>query len=637
MKKIHRLSLIGLLAILLVLISSSLSAQDATYGESPMLKERVDAGDLPPVEERLPSNPKVIPVVDEIGQYGGTLHVGDTGERLDEALRMRHTGLFRYNFTASEYQADLAEGWEWSDDYSSLTITLRDGLKWSDGEPFTTDDIAFFWNDVLNNEEISPTGPGGFWTVNGQPTTLEVTDATTFTYHFGGPYPIAMDSFGRTHFSGDNALYGPAHYLKQFHAGYTEGAQALAEEEGFETWVDLFNARRCQCYQPTSMPLDRPYMDSWIPIEIASDRILMERNPYFHQVDSEGNQLPYIDYMEVTRASDQELYALKLTAGEYDFGVRYTRPSDLQLFRQGEEAGNYTTYIARSLQSSAVSIYFNQNYPDPEFNTLFQSQPFRAGLSMAINRDAINDILFFGLGEIHPATPLKTMPWFDDAWYNEYLEYNPDAANAMLDEVGITERDSDDFRLTEGGNRVSIIVQGLEQHMQGCELIATDWRAVGVELICQESSPDLVNQYREENTAMGTAWHLERSTLFGRGTPDNFAVNDGSRHYWAPQWALWISSQGAEGIEPPDEIKALNEKWNEFSQYPSDSPEAAEVGSEYFSYFAEQMPIIPTVGLTPLPLIYTNRLHNVPTEDVFFASDTNFYAPFHMEQWYFAE
>lgn len=637
MNKKHRLLLIGLLLTLFVLVGSSLTAQDTTYSQSPLLDERVASDNLPPVEERLPANPKVVEPISEIGQYGGTLRVGDTGERLDEALRMRHIGLFRYNFTASEYQPDLADTWEWSDDSASLTITLREGLKWSDGDSFDTEDIAFFWNDVLNNAEISPNGPGGFWTVNGQPTTLEVIDATTFTYHFGGPYPIAMDSFGRTHFSGDNALYGPAHYLKQFHADYSEDAAALAEEEGFETWVDLFNARRCQCYQPTSMPLDRPYLDTWIPVEIASDRILLERNPYFHQVDPEGNQLPYIDYLEVTRASDQELFALKLTAGEYDFGVRYTRPSDLQLFRQSEESGDYTTYIARSLQASAMAIYFNQNYPDPEFSALFQSQPFRVGLSMAINRDQINDILYFGLGEIHPATPIRTMPWFDEAWYNEYLEYNPDAANAMLDEVGITERDNEGFRLTEAGNRVSIIVQGLEQHMQSCQLVATDWRAVGVELICQESSPDLVNQYGEDNSSMGTAWHIERATLFGRGTPDNFALISAGSHYWGAQWALWLNTNGAEGVEPPDEIKALNDKWAEFSQYPSDSPEAAEIGREYFAFFAEQMPVVPTVGLTPLPLIYTNRLHNVPTEEVFFASDTNFYAPFQMEQWYFAE
>jgi peptide/nickel transport system substrate-binding protein len=633
-KILFRLSLIGLLIILAA--SVTVSAQDMVYNEAPMLAERVAAGELPPVEERLPANPKVLDVLDEIGTYGGTLRIGDTGDRLDEALRVRHTGLFRYNFTASEYQADLAESWEWSNEFRTLTIKLRDGLRWSDGDPFNTEDIEFFWTHILNDPDISPSGPGGFWRTGGELATLDIIDDTTFSFTWAAPYPIAMDSFGRTHFSGDNVLYGPAHYLRQFHASFNEDAQALAEAEGMASWVDLINARRCQCYQPTSMPLDRPYMDSWIPVEIASDRILMERNPYFHHVDPAGNQLPYIDYIEVELAGNADLYALKLTAGEYDFGVRWTRASDFQLYRQNEASGNYTTYIARTLRASDTAIFLNQNYPDATWNPLLTNRDFRAGLSMSLNRDEHNDILFFGLAEIHPATPLKTMPWFDEAWYNEYLEYNPDQANALLDSVGLTERDGDGYRLLPNGSRATLILHGLEEHIQGCQLIANDTRAVGIEVICEQVTPDVINQLREDNAFMGQYWHLERATLFGRGTPDDFAVNDPSRHKWAPQWAAWISSNGAAGMEPPQHIKDLHERWQEFSRYPSDSAEAAELGRQYFSFFAEELPIIPSVGLTPQPCIITNRLRNVPTQDIYFASDTNFYSPFFIEQWFFA-
>ena len=274
---------------------SVITAQDMMYGEAPMLAEQVAAGELPPVEERLPTNPKVIEVVDEIGTYGGTLRFADTGERMDEGLRIRHTGLFRYNFTASEYQADLAESWEWSNENRTLTITLREGLKWSDGDPFDTEDFRWHWEDVMSDPDISPNGPGGFWRPGGEVATMEVIDDLTFSYTWAIPYPIAMDSFGRTHFGSDNSLYGPSHYLQQFHAKYNDDVEAMAEEAGFETWVDLLNARRCQCYQLTSVELDRPYMDSWIPVSIESDRVLLERNPYFHQVDPEGNQLPYMD------------------------------------------------------------------------------------------------------------------------------------------------------------------------------------------------------------------------------------------------------------------------------------------------------------------------------------------------------
>ncbi len=635
--KIKRLFRYSLSILILIGALSVISAQDSMYGEAPMLAEMVAAGELPPVEERLPTNPKVIPVIDEIGTYGGTLLFADTNDRLDEGLRIRHTGLFRYNFTASEYQADLAESWEWSDENRTLTITLREGLKWSDGAPFTTEDFRWHWEDVLNDPDVSPTGPGGFWSPGGELATFEIIDDYTFSYTFAIPYPIAMDRFGRTHFSGDNSLYGPSHYLKQFHEKYNEDAQALAEEEGLENWVDLLEARRAQGYQLTSMPLDRPYLDSWVPISIESGHVVLERNPYFHQVDPEGNQLPYMDRIDVTLAGDQDLYALRLSAGELDFGVRWTRATDLQLYRENEEDGDYTMYIASALRPSEFSIFLNQTFEDEQLQPLFQNLDFRSAISQAIDRDEMNDILFFGLGQIHPATPLNTLPWFRDEWYNEFLEYNPERSNELLDSLGLTERAGDGIRLLPDGDRLTLIVHGRDIHMPGCELVASDLAEVGIEIICQQATPDLLEDLREANEIMVQMWHLGRATLFGRGTPDDFAVNDPARQRWATQWALWISSDGQAGSEPPQEIKDLNDLWEEFSQYPSDSAEAAEIGAEYFAYWGEQLPIIPTVGLGPQPVIYSNRLRNVPTENLAWASDTNFYSPFHVEQWFIVE
>ncbi len=627
----------SIVLLVLLVALAPIFAQDMMYSEAPMLGERVAAGELPPVEDRLPSTPKVIPVVDGIGSYGGTLRFGDIGERLDEGLRIRHTGLFRYNFTASVYQADLAESWEWSNENRTLTIKLREGLKWSDGDDFNTEDFRWHWEDIMNDPDISPNGPGGFWRPGGEVATFEVIDDTTFSYTWAIPYPIAMDSFGRTHFSSDNSLYGPSHWLKQYHAKYNENAQALAEEAGLETWVDLVNSKRAQGYNLSAQPLDRPYMDSWVPIIIESDRVLLERNPYFHQVDEAGNQLPYMDYIEVSLAGDLDIYALRLAAGELDFGVRYTRPTDLRLYRSEEEAGGFTTYIAQSLRPSEFSLFPNQNYPDDVLRELFQNVDFRVALSMAIDRDEMNDVLFFGLAAPHPATPLKTLPWFNDDWFSEKIEYHPDQANVLLDGLGLTERDDAGFRLLADGRRLTIIAHGLVDHQPGCELMASDYVDIGVELICQGASPDLIFDLYTSGEVMTVMWHIGRATLFGRGTPDHFAVNDPARHFWAHGWTTWISSGGAAGIEPPQEIKDLNTLWDEFSQYPSDSAEAAELGAQYFSYWGEQLPIIPSVGLTPQPVIYSNRLRNVPTEGLFWGSDTNFYAPFHIEQWYIDE
>ncbi len=603
-----------------------------------MLAERVAAGELPPVAERLPDNPKVIPVFDTIGTYGGTLRLGDTLERLDTSLRIRHTGLFRYNFTASEFQTDLAESFAWSNDNQTLTLTLRSGHRWSDGDPFDTADIKWWWDNVLSHPEVSPSGLPGWLTVGGTDAVLEIIDDTSYSITWGQPNPGAMDRLGRTHFSGDNVVYGPSHYLEQFHADFNENAQALAEAEGFETWIDLLGHRKCQCYAMTSIALDRPFLDSFIPVEVSSDRILIERNPYFHQVDPEGNQLPYLDFIEVVRVGDNELYSLKISAGDFDFGARFTRTDDLQLYRQGEAAGDYTTYTAQSLRPSEVSFFINQNYDDPELNALFTNLDFRAALSVAIDREEMNDVFFFGLGEVHPATPLKTLPWFQDEWYNDFLDFDPERANTLLDGLGLAERNNAGIRQLPSGDQLTLIFPTIPIHIERCELVANQWRVnIGVDLVCQEVSFELVTELVESNAHMGIVWHIGRATLFGRGTPDDFAFDRPEGNRWARLWTLWLTTNGEAGIEPPDSIKELDALWDEFSLHASDSQGAIEVGGRYYSYFAEQLPVIPTVGLIPQPIIYSNRLRNVPTTDIFWGSDTNFYAPFHVEQWFIVD
>ena len=154
----------------------------SVYHEAPMLAELVKAGKLPPVEERLPENPKVVQVVDQIGKYGGRLRMADPSERMDTALRVRHTGLFRYNFGVNQYEPDLAESYAWSNDNKTLTIKLRKGLKWSDGTPFTTADMMFIWEKVYNHPEVSPAGPPAFWKPGGVPAQWQVIDDYTISF-----------------------------------------------------------------------------------------------------------------------------------------------------------------------------------------------------------------------------------------------------------------------------------------------------------------------------------------------------------------------------------------------------------------------------------------------------------------------
>ena len=617
------------------------AAMEGAYQEAPMLAAMVKAGQLPPVDERLPSNPKVVEPYDSIGQYGGTLRMIDVNNNMSIGLRVRHTGLFRYNQTASQSETDLAASHTWSNNNSTLTIELRDGLRWSDGEPFTTADLMFKWEHEILNEEVHPRGIDPFWTIGGKRAVWEAVDDTTLSITWGAPNPVAMDRFGRTHFSGDNALFLPAHYVKQFHADFNDDAAALATELGFETWVNLFNDRRAQGYNQSAVTVGRPYLDMHTPEVVESTRVLLVRNPYYHHVDTAGNQLPYIDRFEVAHVGDKQLYDLKVSAGEVDFAAYYTGAPSLPTYKAGEEQGNYTTYIAQSLRPAELILFLNLNIEDPVLHDLFNNKDFRVGLSVALNRDQMNEIVFFGMGDAHPATPLNSMEFFDQAWYNDNLAFDVERANQLLDGSGLTQKDSDGFRVRpDNGKRLSLVIEigVLEGPKEAlCELVSNDWRQVGIEGACKVMDGALMSERIDSNLTAVSAWHMGRSTLLGRGTPDQYAFERCAANSWGRQWCYWFVSGGESGIEPPDEIKALNERWQAFKGAATGTPEAVELGKAYFAYFANELPMIPTIGLAPHPVVIHNRLKNVPSEDIFWGSDTNFYAPYKPEQWYIVQ
>ena len=242
------------------------------YNEAPMLAAMVRAGDLPPVDERLPLNPLVVEPFDSIGTYGGTLRMMDVSDRMSIGLRVRHTGLFRYNQTASAFEPDLAESHAWSNNNRTLTLKLREGLRWSDGEPFTTADMLFKWEqDMLNEDLTSSLDP--FYTLGGERAVWEAIDDSTLSITWAAPNPVAMDRYGRTHFSGDNVLFLPAHYMEQFHAGFNDDAAALAAEKGYEDWQQMFRAHGTQGYTQSAVIIGRPYLDMHTPEVVESDRV----------------------------------------------------------------------------------------------------------------------------------------------------------------------------------------------------------------------------------------------------------------------------------------------------------------------------------------------------------------------------
>ena len=605
----------------------------AEFAQAPML---ADAG-LPPVAERLPLEPLVIQPVEGIGTYGGTLRFAVIEPSLVNFQRFREFGLFRYNFRNTTPILDMAKSYEFSEDLKTLRIELREGHKWSDGHPFTVDDIIFRYEDVTKNQDLSPTF-NPIWRPGGEPAVFTKVSDTVLEITFAIPYPTIMDLMARTVISTDPSFFMPKHYLEKWHIDYNPDANAVAEEEGFESWIDAFNAHA----NPIgNLEIGRPTISAWMPEQITAERVVVVRNPYFHQVDTEGNQLPYIDRIDVAVTGNKEVQILRATSGELDFEGYYTSLSEMPVLQQNREQGNYEVITANSLRTSEFALMPNRNTPDELLNELFNTRDFRLAMSLGINRNAINESIFFGLGRPFPAAPLPWNSFFQEEWTTLHIEHDPAHANELLDGLGLTERDSEGFRVRpDNGERLSLLVEigSLEgPKMEICELVVSHWIEIGLEGICRLTEATLYSQRNLANEMIVPTWHLDRAGLFGRGDPLWFAFRNPSQQRWAPMWATWYITDGAEGIEPPQEIKNMQDVFDRWQQTIVDSPEYIELGAEYYGWMVEEVNMIGTVGLGPIPILVSNRLKNVPSEDVWWGSDTNFYAPFLPAQWYIAE
>ncbi|MCX7841058.1 MAG: ABC transporter substrate-binding protein, partial [Anaerolineae bacterium] len=374
------------------------------FNEAPMLAEQVKAGKLPPVEQRLPKNPVVVPTVEKIGKYGGTWRVGLSGGNDQVGLyrMVGYEGLVRWDPSFKEIIPNLAESFQANADASEYTFKLREGLKWSNGKPFTANDIMFWYEDILLNKDLTPTIPT-WLTVNDKPVVVEKVNDYTVKFKFAGPYGLFLQRLG--HPDGTRITAFPADYLKQFIPKYNPDADKQAKDAGLKTWVDLFNAKigageRSAGYYAN---LELPRLIAWIPVtsyDGKATQVTLERNPYYWKVDSQGNQLPYIDRVQATIAGDVQALVLKALNGEIDMQDRHIATlANKAVFADGMQKGNYRFYELIPSQSSTFVIMLNMTHKDPVKRAVFQNKDFRIGLSYAINRKEIIDTVYVGQGK----------------------------------------------------------------------------------------------------------------------------------------------------------------------------------------------------------------------------------------------
>jgi peptide/nickel transport system substrate-binding protein len=608
-----------LLAVLMSLaLAAPAAAQPKRYKEAPALAEQVKAGKLPPVEKRLPENPLVVPVVERTGQYGGVWRRAFLGPAdANNYVRVVYDALVRFSPDGAKIEPKIAAGWDSSKDFKAWTIKLRKGARWSDGAPFTADDVLFWYKDVLLNKDLVPVVPAWMRNADGTPASVEKVDAYTVRFTFAQPATLFLTALANQD-GGDRtyAAFLPAHYLKKFHPAYAkkDDVEKMVQAAGFKTWTELFAARNA----PPESP-ERPTMAAWVPATRVSDQVFtLKRNPYFVGVDPDGNQLPYLDEVRFTFFADVQALNLAAIAGELDMQERHIQMTNYPVFKENEKTGKYRVITWPTFGGADAVIAFNQSYKaDPEIAKLLASKGFRIALSHAINRDQIKESVFLGLGEPRQGVPAPWHPYFPGKeWATKYTQYKPDEANKMLDALGLTKRDGQGIRLMPNGKPVTIelsVVPAFAAWPDVAQLVAKDWEKVGVKVLVQIRERALHFKMREANELQTEMWN-EDTTAFpftgnAKVDPRNSPILT-----LGPLFGKWVQTKGKEGMEPPAPIKKIMELVDTARTVGPD--QQVKLAQELFKIWADNVYEIGTVGLTPMVqgvVVANTRFRNVPT------------------------
>lgn len=580
--------------------------------ESPLLSTLIKSGQLPKLEERLPTTPMVVkPLVSE-GQFGGTLRRAQLDAKDAGILQsFASAGLLEWDWEAKKQIPSLAEEFTASDDNTEYTFKLRKGLKWSDGQPFTAADIKFTVQDWLQNETLTPFPP--FWFSDGGKTpAVEFADDLTFKVTFTQPF--ALFAKYMAHPAVANQLIKPAHYLKQFHAAHTDQmtVDAAAKAAGFEGWNQYFADRDNAWSNP-----DRPVMGAYqvvTPASGAAGVAELSRNPYYWKVDPAGRQLPYIDKVQVQILA-QDAIDLRASNGDLDFQANFLGYNTTQVYQQNAKDRGFKV-LRWKPTGSLLALNFNLSHKNEVVRELFLKKDFRAAFSQGIDREAMNQTLLGGLGIItQPGSP-EGDTYYVEAYRKKNLEYKPDEANKLLDGLGLAVKDAKGIRQMKNGQPLQIVLAYVEDtakipRTDAFNMAKADLAKIGIDLVLRPVDGSLYSELRSGNdfdmsgtTVTEADWDLE---------PVWYIPTAGNSHS-APGYGMWYASSGAEGMEPPTQIKELMTAWDALKAGATQEARV-EAGKAIMKIHDEQTYIVGLLKLPFQPVIVKDTLINVRNDE----------------------
>ena len=625
----------------------SATAAATDTNEAPMLAALVAAGELPPVQERLPAEPFVMEPVGggEIGEYGGTIRLGSivTARSVEASGIAGMPWLIGYDTDMSTVIPILAKEFSISDDARTYTFTLRKGLKWSDGHPFTTEDIRFWYQEALMNEELIPAASrSANWTPGGAPFELEIVDDVTARFTFAVPYPVAPWYFSIWWAGGPvgQTTYLPKHYLVDYHPNYVDRAEleSRAKAEGYDDWMKYFSSRIPPQIYSLRYEVGIPTMAAYNLTQKGETVFLLERNPYYWKVDTEGNQLPYIDRLQVTHVSNKEVLMTKIINGEFDYARYNLSMEDFPLLQENQERGNYE-FIDEWHQAyvTAHAIRFNLTHNDPAVRQVFQDFRFRRAMSIAIDREEMRDLLFFGAGEpMQNHVAPKSSKFFDPNLAYLHTEYDPEEASRLLDEMNLAWDANRQWRLRPDGEPLTLVImaQQARPHLPpAMELVTEYWREVGINVVPRPVDNSIWRQITSNNEFDVTMYPHTGVEPRILSNPGNF-VPVGPWGHWGNLWSQWYRSDGERGEAPPPDIKRLFDLHETMTSDPDVTRRESAV-REILASTAENLWSIGTLGLYPQLAIYNKNMVNVPREPITAVADTRHDSTANPETWFY--
>jgi len=625
-----------------------------TFSENPdigKLNDRIHGNaKLPALAGRLPQEPVVVAPYDSIGTYGGTFDAlsNATESGTSDFMAIRHVNLVRYSDDLETIVPNVAKGWEWNDDFTQLTFFLRKGMKWSDGAPFGAEDVEFWYENLAIDTNVREK-PKDYVLVGGKPMTVDVIDAQTVRFNLPAPKPGLLSHFANHYAQG----FQPKHFLGQWHPAVNPDADANAKKLGFENgyaaiaayygssdWMDtptpmLTNPGGNLAALPAHA---HPTLESHIVVAESTEGRHFVANPYFYMVDTAGNQLPYINEQDELYVGESEVRLLKLVNGEVTYKAQALNLDYMPLLMENQEKGNFTMELKPEV--AIPTFAFNVTSEDLEKRKVFGDLKFRQAMSVAINREEINEVVFFGTGTPQQYIGFSPTPSFiDKKWDQYYAQFDPKLANKLLDEIGMKDVDGDGMRELPNGQPLVLNLQVPTQaiSIKQVELVGLHWAAVGINNTVKEVTTDEFRSAMSANKLDVTMYSKSQPLAVILGVSELFIppYDNYFNQKTAVLWGEYLDSDGATGVKPPPYAYEMMEDISAFQTEIAGSAESDRLGQKLVKTLTENLLFIGTVKSVS-PIYHSNTLKNFTEYKTASYSYYRSY-PYRGPQWYIDE